>query len=103
MLRLPPTTGEAGLRPFLRQPQDCNALASTCRSVAIRSAGSNAAAGSLDRFSGSAARLRAEDRATMKCLLLADTVVKRFFASERAILIQDQAPMRNVDSRIGSL
>jgi hypothetical protein len=34
---------------------------------------------------------------------MADTVVKRFFASERAILIQDQVPMRNVDSRIGSL
>src|SRR5262249_5839156 len=35
-------------------------------------------------------------------LLLADTVVKRFCAPKRAILIQDQAPMRNVDSKNGS-
>jgi hypothetical protein len=31
------------------------------------------------------------------CLVLADIVAKRFCASERATLIQDQAPMRNVD------
>src|SRR6266508_4907279 len=35
--------------------------------------------------------------------LLADFVAKRFCASERARLIQDQAPMRNIDSRIQSL
>jgi hypothetical protein len=34
--------------------------------------------------------------------LLADSVAKGFFASERATLIQDQAPMRNVDSEIHS-
>jgi hypothetical protein len=33
---------------------------------------------------------------------LADCVAKRFCASERARLIQDQAPMRNVDSKIHS-
>ena len=33
----------------------------------------------------------------------ADCVAKRFCASERARLIQDQAPMRNVDSGIPSL
>jgi hypothetical protein len=34
--------------------------------------------------------------------LRADIVAKRFCASERAILIQDPAPMRNVDSKIHS-
>src|SRR5215469_17836026 len=34
-----------------------------------------------------------------QCPLWVDTVVKRFFASQRAILIQDRAPMRNVDSK----
>jgi hypothetical protein len=33
---------------------------------------------------------------------LADFVAKRFCASERAILIQDQAPMRKVDSKVHS-
>src|SRR5712691_6049870 len=37
-----------------------------------------------------------------RCLLLADTVEKRFCSSEHARLIQDQAPMRNVDSKIHS-
>jgi hypothetical protein len=32
----------------------------------------------------------------------ADIVAKGFWASERATLIQDQAPMRNVDSKIHS-
>jgi len=35
------------------------------------------------------------------CLLLADIVAKRFCPSERARLIQDLAPMRNLDSRNG--
>jgi hypothetical protein len=34
---------------------------------------------------------------------VADSVAKRFCASERARLIQDQAPTRNIDSRIQSL
>jgi hypothetical protein len=34
--------------------------------------------------------------------LMADFVAKRFWASERARLIQDQAPIRNVDSKIHS-
>src|SRR5207248_5787774 len=37
-----------------------------------------------------------------QCPTSADCVAKRFCASERARLIQDQAPMRNVDSRIHS-
>jgi hypothetical protein len=37
-----------------------------------------------------------------QCLLPADIVAKRFFASERATLIQDQTPMRNADSKIHS-
>ena len=35
-------------------------------------------------------------------LLLADCVAKRFYASERARLIQDQAPTRNINSTIQS-
>jgi len=34
---------------------------------------------------------------------MTDAVEKRFCATERARLIQDQAPMRNVDSKIHSL
>jgi hypothetical protein len=41
--------------------------------------------------------------ATFSPLGWADTVVKGFCASERAILIQDQAPIRNIDSKICSL
>jgi hypothetical protein len=37
-----------------------------------------------------------------RCLSLTDAVEKRFCSSERARLIQDQAPMRNLDSKIYS-
>jgi hypothetical protein len=39
---------------------------------------------------------------TIACQLLADTVAKRFLASERETLIQDQALTRNVDAQIHS-
>jgi hypothetical protein len=41
-------------------------------------------------------------RYVKQCLLMADIVAKGVLASERATLIQDQAPMRNVDSKIHS-
>src|SRR5262245_31245731 len=41
-------------------------------------------------------------RATAQCPLLADIVAKRFLASERETLIQDQPLTRNVDSQIHS-
>jgi hypothetical protein len=36
------------------------------------------------------------------CPLLADTVAKVFWVSERATLIQDRSPTRNVDSEVCS-
>src|SRR5215510_12018483 len=47
-------------------------------------------------------RFAALAAANVRRPLLVDAVEKRFCSSERARLIQDQAPMRNVDSKIRS-
>jgi hypothetical protein len=47
-----------------------------------------------------AIRAKADNVCSVRAFpLLTDTVAKGFCASERAILIQDQAPARNLDSK----